>query len=82
MNVQLRVESRAGLIAALQGESQGKALERALPKLNSQGYRVVFMVKDRWSFFRVVLFALVAICTLGLWTKVPDWVIVGERVSD
>jgi len=70
-----------GLIAAFQGESQGKALERALPELNAQGYRVAFMVKDEWNVFRRLLFLLILVCTLFLWTKTPNWLIIGERID-
>jgi len=81
VNIQHRVEITGGLIAAFQGESQGKALERALPELNEQGYRVVFMVKDEWNIFRKLLFLLILVCTVGLWTKVPNWLIIGERIE-
>ena len=81
VNVQYRVEVNGGLIAAFQGESQGKALERALPELNADGYRVVFMIQDQWNMFKRLLFLLVLVCTLGLYTKVPNWLIIGERVA-
>ena len=38
-----------------QGESQGRALERVLPILNRDGYRVAFIVPDKFSFFKKVL---------------------------
>ena len=82
INIQHRVTVRGGLIPALQGESQGKAFERALPVLNDQGYRVVFMVKDQWNPFKwFVLTLLLATVTLGLYYKTPNWLIIGERVQ-
>ena len=68
INIQHRVTVRSGLIPALMGESQGKAFERALPVLNDQGYRVVFMVKDHWNPFKwFFLTLLLAMVTFGLY---------------
>ena len=81
INIQHRVTVRGGLIPALMGESQGAAFERALPDLNDQGYRVVFMVKDQWNLFKwFFLTLLLGAVTLGLYYKTPNWLIIGERV--
>ena len=84
-NIQRRVEFVRGLVGALQGESQGAALERALPALNQEGYRVVFMVKDEWNVFKKLLFTytyIFAFITLGLYYRSENWLIIGERMED
>jgi hypothetical protein len=82
VNIQQRVEFTRGLIGALEGESQGRALERVLPELNSRGYRVVFMVKDEWNFLKKFLFTWVfAIITLGLYYRAENWLIIAELIE-
>ena len=71
LNVTRRVEMTGGLLGALSGESQGKALERVLPELNAEGYRVVFVLKDQWNVFKKLFFLLVLIVTLGIYSSGP-----------
>ena len=71
-NIQVRVSSRGGWISMLQGESQGRALERMLPDLNRQGYRVAFVVDDKFSIGKRILNVLVATSHLGFTTKPKD----------
>ena len=82
-NIQRRVEFVRGLVGALQGESQGAAMERELPKLNQEGYRVVFMVKDEWNVFKKVLFTYIfALITFGLYYRSENWLIIGELMEN
>lgn len=82
VNKQYRVEFVRGLVGALQGESQGQALERALPALNADGYKVAFMIRDEWNIFKKVLFTYIfALFTLGLYYRAENWLIIGERVE-
>ncbi len=80
-NVTRRVTFRAGWIGLFSGESQGKAVERALEDLNRNGYRVVFIIQDRWNFFRALLAWLVLIVTLGFIGMTPNVLIIGEPIS-
>ncbi len=82
VNIQHRVESRAGWIAWFSGESQGRALERALPELNAMGYKVAFVVPDRWNPFKFLLNSLLFIVTLGFYAKSQNLLIIGERIDD
>ena len=52
INVQVRVAGRNGWISIFTGESRGQALERILPSLNARGYRVAFVIEDKFSFLR------------------------------
>ena len=82
-NIQRRVEFVRGLVGALQGESQGAAMERELPKLNREGYRVVFMVRDEWNVFKKLLLTYIfAFITLGLYYRSENWLIIGELMRD
>ena len=49
--------------------------------MNEQGYRVVFIVADRWNIFKTILNVVIAVCTLGAWYRAPNHIIVGERVK-
>ncbi len=82
VNIQHRVESRAGWIAWFSGESQGRALERALPELNALGYKVAFVIPDRWNPFRFLLNSLLFIVTLGFYAKSQNLLIIGELMSE
>ena len=78
-NVQRRVAGRGGWIAMLSGESRGQALERALPELNAEGYRVAFIVEDKPSLGWTLLNALIAVCTLGFFWRTSGLLIIGEH---
>lgn len=78
-NTTRRVSYRGGLIGLFSGESQGKALERELVQLNADGYRVVFIINDRWNFFARLFWALIFILTVFLYSKQPNLLIIGER---
>lgn len=77
-NVTRRVAMRGGWLGLFSGESQGKALERVIPALNAEGYRVVFIVPDKFSLFRKVLNVIILVVTLGFVGFVENLIIVGE----
>ena len=81
LNIQTRVASRGGWLAVFQGESQGRALERVLPELERDGYRVAFIIPDSFSFGKRLLNFLRALVTLGFSYEVQGWLIIGERVD-
>lgn len=77
-NVVRRVAMRGGWIGLLSGESQGKALERVIPAMNAEGYRVAFIIKDQFSWARRVLNLVIFAITLGFVGFVENLLIVGE----
>ena len=81
LNIQWRVVSRGGWIAIFQGESLGRALERTLPQLEQEGYRVQFVVPDSFSLGKKLLNLLLAMVTLGFYYQVEGLLIIGERVD-
>lgn len=81
MNTTQRVSVRGGWIGLFSGESQGKAIERGLTRLNADGYRLVFIIEDQWSFFATFFATLLAIITVGIWVKKPNVLLVGERID-
>ena len=81
LNVQTRVASRGGWLAIFQGESQGRALERVLPELEQDGYRVAFIIPDSFSLGKKLLNLLLAVVTLGFFYQVEGLLIIGERVD-
>ena len=81
-NIQRRVNIRGGWIGLFSGESMGSAIERILRRLNEDGYRVTFMVRDEWSFFRHVLNVIVTIGTVGILSHQQGYVIIGEKIAD
>ena len=76
-----RVKFRGGWLGLFTGESQGKAMERVLPEMNQQGYRVVFIVSDKFSLVKKFLVLLLAVVTLGFVVLVENLLIVGEQTT-
>ena len=82
INIYRRATTRVGWLALFGGESQGKALRRAIRDLNADGYRVAFIVPDSYSFFGRVFNVLLLIITFGFYSRSENLLIVGERVRD
>ena len=78
INIYHRVSTRVGWIALFGGESQGKALERILPELNAQNYRVAFIIPDQLSTFGRIFNPLLLIITLGFYGRSQNLLIIGE----
>lgn len=81
INVQRRAQARGGWLGLIRGESQGAAVERALPGLNADGYRVAFLIPDEFSIAKKIWAGLIAICTLGFYWPTASVLIIGERVD-
>lgn len=79
-NCTRRVAMKGGWIGLFSGESQGKALDRVIPQLNADGYRVAFVVQDKFSLARKVLNVFVFAITLGFVGFVENLIIIGEQV--
>jgi len=77
-NVQQRASTRGGWFGLLSGESMGKSVERTIMDLNRRGYRVAFMIPDKWSVVRWILNVLLTVCTLGFFSHSPGILIIGE----
>jgi hypothetical protein len=80
-NTVYEVRWKGGWPGLFTGESQEKALVRALATLNIGGWRVAAAVTDRWSFFKRLGKALLAIVTLGFVVHHPNTILVVERIS-
>ncbi len=81
INTTRRVVYQGGLLGAFRGESQGRALEREVVALNADGYRVTFIVPDRWNSFYRLLWLGVTILTAGFIARSPNLLIIGEQVQ-
>ena len=81
LNVVYRAHMKAGWIGIFTGESQGAVLERVIPELNERGYRVVFIVRDKFSVARYLLNLLLLVVTLGFYGHAASLLIVGEKVA-
>jgi len=73
---------RSGLIGLLAGERLSKSLDRVLGDVDSDGMRVVFLVKDQWSIWTWLWIILATLLTLGLFSRRPGYLIVAEAVDD
>ena len=71
--------NRTGLVAVLMGESLARALERALVEINADGRRVVFVLRESWSIWRYLGVLLGTLLTLGLWSRLPGYLVIAER---
>ncbi len=81
-NKQIRVSGRGGWFAALSKESQGKALDRVLPDLNKDGFRVALIIPDRVSGSARFWYFVIGCLTLGCYYPTEGLLIIGERVDD
>ncbi len=82
LNELYTVNYRGGWIGLLAGESQIKAVERALSEINATGRYVVAAVEDRWSFWKRLGVALLFIITLGIVGKVPNVLLITRWRAD
>ena len=79
MNRTGRVELRAGWLHL--GESQGRAVARAIVKMNTDGYKVVFITEDKWSLGKRIGNFLLSIISLGFRVRRPSVLLVGELIA-
>jgi hypothetical protein len=79
LNELFTVSYCGGWIGLFAGESQEKALQRAVPEINSSGRRVVAAVQDRWSVWKRLDIALLLLVTLGFVGKVPNVFLITEN---
>ena len=79
-NSVFEVHWKGGWPGIFTGESQAKALTRTLVRLNGEGWRVSAAVTDRWSFFKRLGKALLAIVTLGFVVHHQNIILVVERI--
>ncbi|HKS91322.1 MAG TPA: hypothetical protein VJQ83_05285 [Tepidiformaceae bacterium] len=71
---------KGGWLGLFGGESQGKALDRVIQEMNAAGYRVSFIVPDRWNPFKRIWALILLIITLGFVGLVQNILVIGERV--
>ena len=71
--------NRTGLVALLMGESLARALDRTLVEINADARRVVFVLRDSWSIWRYLGVLLGTLLTLGLWSRLPGYLVIAER---
>lgn len=81
-NVTRRVSFHAGWWGVLRGESQGRAVQDVVEDLNADGYRVAFVVSDRYNILRWFFESLLATITLGFIWRPPNLLIIGEPIPD
>ncbi len=74
-----RVELKSGWLNI--GESQGRAVDRAIRRLNEDGYRLVFITEDKWSLARKFFNFLFTCITFGFRGRRPSLLIVGEKTD-
>jgi hypothetical protein len=81
LNELYTVAYRGGWIGLFAGESQERALQRALPEINASGRCVVAAVEDRWSFWKRLGVALLFVITLGIVGRVPNVLLITEMAE-
>lgn len=78
-NIVRRVNRAGGLIGLW--KTQEHNVTDQIDYLNRNGYRVTFIVSDSWTFFQWMGALLLLVCTLGVYTKTPGLLVVGERIA-
>jgi hypothetical protein len=74
------VRYRHGWPGVFAGENQTKALQRAIEQVNGGGWKVASTVTDRWSFWKRLGSALLALITLGFVVRAPNVLLVLEPI--
>lgn len=74
-----RVELKSGWLNM--GESQGRAVDRVIERMNEDGYRLVFITEDKWSLGKKIINFFLTCITFGFRGRRPSVLIVGERVD-
>lgn len=72
----VQVNYRRGWIGLFSGENQTKALTRCVGEINGRGLVVAAAAPDQWGFFARLLWALVAVVTLGFVVKGPNLLLI------
>lgn len=78
-NMVRRVTRTGGLIGLF--KTQHHNVSDQVNELNRSGYRVTFVVSDSWTFLQWLGALLLLIITIGIYTKSPGLLIIGERIS-
>jgi hypothetical protein len=76
----IRRVSRSGGIIGMFKTQQHNILDQ-IKELNGTGYRVTFIVSDSWTFFQWIGALLLLVCTIGIYTKAPGLLVIGERIQ-
>lgn len=71
---------RGGWPGLFSGESQSKAMARALSEINQQGLCCAGVAPDQWGFFKRLLYAVIASVTLGFVVRHPNLLVVTAPV--
>lgn len=79
-NYTMSVTYKGGWPGLFGGENQTKALDRVLRELNSRGHRVAAAVTDRWSFWKRLGMAFLAVISLGFYVRVPNVILITEPI--
>lgn len=74
-----RVNRAGGLIGLW--KTQEHNVTDQVDYLNRNGYRVTFIVTDAWTLFQWIGAMLLLLCTVGIYTKTPGLLVVGERIA-
>ena len=77
-NYTVRVTYKGGWPGLFTGENQTKAIDRVLRDLNSRGHRVAAAANDRWSFWKRLGMAFLAVISLGFYVRVPNVILITE----
>jgi hypothetical protein len=74
-----RVNRTGGLVGAFRTK-QRNVMDQ-VDDLNRSGYRATFITPDSWTFIQWLGAAFLLICTLGIYSKAPGLLIIGERIQ-
>jgi len=78
LNYTSTVTFKAGWPGLLGGENQTKAMDRALRELNARGHKECAAADDRWSIWKRLGMAIVAVISLGFYVRVPNVILITE----
>lgn len=73
-----RANMSGGLVGWLGGSSK-RSLANTVAQANSDGYEVVFVVRDTMNVLQALLYMLILVVTLLIWCPAPGYLVIGRR---
>lgn len=77
-NTVRRVNRAGGLIGIW--KTQHHVMSDQIRDMNLAGYRVTFVVQDSWTLVQWIGAILLLLITIGIYTKSPGFLIIGEKI--
>lgn len=80
LNSVATVSYKGGWPGLFSGENQTKAVQRSIQELNARGQKICAAVDDRWSIWKRLGMAILAVISLGFYVRSPNVILITEPI--